>query len=390
MRVLVDALSAREGGGITDLVNLAPALAHARSDLSLAVLLSSSYQKDLIHSMPERITPIPVNVPATPPLHRLAYLQHSLPIVAQKLGSEILLSMSEVSSWSLPCPMVVLVRNASVLASRSTMHSPMASINAALYGAVWRPLIRKTFRCADRLIFVSRNLQDRFGRVFAAAKTKGEVVYLGVGSEFHQQATDLEVSNLEAPYVLAVSTILPHKNHETLIRAFARLRKQEPSFRNLALYVAGSIRTTSVYKRLTRLCRTLGISNEVNFLGRVPHDKMASLYRGALAVVLPSRLESFGHPLVEAMACGTPVIASDLAVCREICGDAALFFPPDDVAELINLLALVVKDPEVRNAMRKRGQGRAQNFSWTGTARGVEAVLRNVVVASGQSANAAG
>jgi glycosyltransferase involved in cell wall biosynthesis len=389
MRVLVDALSAREGGGITDVVNLAPALAHARPDVSLAVLLSSSYQEDLIHSMPERITPIPVNVPATPPVRRLAFLQRSLPILAQELGSEVVLSMSEVSSWSLPCPMVVLVRNANVLASRTTMHSPMASMNAALYRAVWRPLIRKTFRCADRLIFVSRNLQDRFGRVFAAAKTKGEVVYLGVASEFHQQAIDLEGSSLEAPYVLTASTILPHKNHETLIRAFARLRKQEPSY-NLALYLAGPIRTASVYKRLSRLCRTLGISNEVNFLGRVPPDKMASLYRGALAVVLPSRLESFGHPLVEAMACGTPVIASDLAVCREICDDAALFFPPDDVSELMNLLALVVKDPEVRNAMRKRGQRRAQDFSWTGTARGVEAVLRNVVVASGQSANATG
>ena len=106
------------------------------------------------------------------------------------------------------------------------------------------------------------------------------------------------------------------------------------------------------------------MGDRVHFLGHVRHYDLVHYYRAAGLFVFPSRLETFGHPLVEAMATGTPVIASDLPVCREICKDGALYFEPDDVTLLSEQIRTVLEEPGLRHALKRRGIERSGAFSW--------------------------
>ena len=118
--------------------------------------------------------------------------------------------------------------------------------------------------------------------------------------------------------------------------------------------------TTEAWRRLQRL----GLAERTVMLGTVPHADLPALYRIADAVVCPSYAESFGHPMVEAMACGRPIVASDRATQREMCGAAALYFPTFDGAALGACLARVLAEPALAGELGAAGLRRAQDFSW--------------------------
>ncbi|NNL66145.1 MAG: glycosyltransferase, partial [Myxococcales bacterium] len=108
----------------------------------------------------------------------------------------------------------------------------------------------------------------------------------------------------------------------------------------------------------------LGLAARVRFLGPVPYQDILRYYRGAAALVFPSYIETFGHPLLEAMLCGTPVVAADIPSFREIARDIALYFPPDDAAALAAAVQQVLDDPASARTRTAAGQERARDFSW--------------------------
>ncbi len=113
----------------------------------------------------------------------------------------------------------------------------------------------------------------------------------------------------------------------------------------------------------------------VHFVGRLGHERLAAFYRKASVFILPSRLETFGHPLVEAMA---SVVASDIPVCREICRDATRYFPPDDIETMVNQVRTVLREPGVRGALVQKGLERAQDFNWDSTAEQLVQVFEEI------------
>ena len=189
---------------------------------------------------------------------------------------------------------------------------------------------------------------------------------------------ELDLKPESHPYLRSVSTLAHHKNYSTLFKAFAQLVNMNDG-PDLYLVIAGSIDTNlQLQSALMAESDSLGITKRIRFLGRVEFNHMPSLYRGALAFISPSLLESFGLPLIEAMASGVPVLVSDLPVSRQICGAAARDFSPEQAGTIVDHLLELMRDPVVRETMIGSGLRRANDFSWSRTAKQFTDVFEKV------------
>jgi len=166
----------------------------------------------------------------------------------------------------------------------------------------------------------------------------------------------------------------PHKNHVTAIRALARLRDRYGVA--IALVCTGGAREAQ--GELIRLVAELGLDRQVHFPGYVPREDMRRLYHGAAALVFPSRFEGFGMPILEAMACGTPVLCADATSLPEIAGNAGLCLPALDVERWTEAMHLILNDAALRCELIARGLERAKLFSWRRYALRTLAVLSAV------------
>ena len=163
------------------------------------------------------------------------------------------------------------------------------------------------------------------------------------------------------PYFLYVGNLEPRKNLERLIDAFARLHGKEHQL----IIVGNRWYQGGVAERKAR---ALGLTGRVKFLGYVPRADLPEIFSGATALVYPSLLEGFGLPIIEAMACGTPVITSNNSSMREVAGDAAVLVDPRNVLEITEAMAQVAEEPGLRAGLADKGLKRAAEFSWKKTA----------------------
>lgn len=189
-----------------------------------------------------------------------------------------------------------------------------------------------------------------------------------------QTASVLARLGLTAPYILYVGSVEPRKNLSRLLEAFARLRADAPGYR-LVIVGAGRWKTTPIFKTVARL----GLEPYVSFTGYVAEEDLPALYAGAALFVFPSLYEGFGLPVLEAMACGTPVITSNVSSLPEVAGDAALTVNPFDVEAIADTMRRVLADPALAAHLRERGLARARQFSWERTARETLAVYERVL-----------
>jgi glycosyltransferase involved in cell wall biosynthesis len=176
---------------------------------------------------------------------------------------------------------------------------------------------------------------------------------------------------------LFVSTVEPRKNLPTLLRAFRRLRDNYKT--DAVLAIAG--RRGWLFQEVDKVVAELNLGESVRFLGGVPNEELVYLYNAAKLFVLPSHYEGFGLPPLEAMACGTPVIVSNVSSLPEVVGDAGMLIDPADVEGLTVAMWRALTDDALRREMREKGLRRAQIFSWERTARETLAVYRKVVEA---------
>jgi glycosyltransferase involved in cell wall biosynthesis len=313
-----------------------------------------------------------------PPLRRFWYLQQVVPKLVRQGRFDILFAVAEVSSVTGSCPMVTLVRNPNFYAEYNSVQERRRRAFQLMYELAWRPWVLLTLRRADRALFVSESFRAEVLRKLPLDLSKTGVLYHGLSPTF-AAASDSRSPFDGAPYIVSVSSVISHKNYETLLEGFARLIGTPRADDRLYLVIAGVLADPAYHAMLLARAEALGIRDRVRFLGKVPYEELPMLYRGASGFVLASRLETFGHPLVEAMASGTPVIASNLAVCREICQDGALFFDPDDTTALAEHLRAILSHAGLRDALVQAGLRRARAFSWKRTAERLSRVLEEVV-----------
>jgi glycosyltransferase involved in cell wall biosynthesis len=202
------------------------------------------------------------------------------------------------------------------------------------------------------------------------------VVYPGVDGQRFRPASDQGEPHsveLRRPVVLSVAGADPTKNINTLIDAFGRL---PPALRDAHdLILVGDFRHRhDVRERV----RQAGIESRTVFMGVVGDERLIRLYQHATVFVFPSLYEGFGFPVLEAMACGCPVISSDAASLPEVAGEAAILVNPTDVRSLTQELERVLKDPALRETLRRRGLRQAAFFPWDRTAQETVAVYEKV------------
>ena len=302
-------------------------------------------------------------LPLGNPLARIAWEQSALPLLLRRAGAELVHGLVNVLPLATNVPGIVTVHDLSFVRTPEMLPPVKRRYLAAL--------CRASCRRARRIIAVSRQTADDLIELFELPARAIEVIHNGVGQEF--TPTPAALSTPARPpgpprpdrYFLYVGTLEPRKNLELLVRAYARWRAQHRGA-PIALVLAGG--QGWYYDEIFATVTQLGLADQVIFPGFVPAADLPGWYRGAVAFVYPSRFEGFGLPVVEAMACGTPVICSTIPSLQEVAGAAALTFAPEDEETLVAHLETVATDAAARTDLRGRGLIQARRFSWHNTA----------------------
>lgn len=244
-----------------------------------------------------------------------------------------------------------------------------------------RPMLYWVARKACHVITLSEYSKTQIVERLRVPASKVTVISCGVSSHFRAPDT-AEISlkvraalSLERPYLLYVGNLKPHKNVISLLRAFALLCGRRALDHQLVV-----VGDDAKWKRgLIEECSRLGVQERVSFIPHVSHELLPQVYAGADLLVVPSYLEGFGLPVLEAMACGTPVVCSRAASLPEVAGEAAEFFDPCSVEDLAATIERVLESSHLRAALRRKGLEQASRFSWDECARRHSQIYRELL-----------
>jgi glycosyltransferase involved in cell wall biosynthesis len=232
--------------------------------------------------------------------------------------------------------------------------------------AYLRKVVPEAVNAADIVATVSTEVSRTLTTHFQTPAEKMIVVPNGVSPHFHRINDPIILSatqhkfGLKHPLVLGVGTMEPRKNHLSLIKAFhqAQQKKGGPAM----LAIAGG--QGWLYEETKQLVSELKLEKKVRFLGRVSDLELITLYSMADVFAFPSFAEGFGIPLIEAMACGAPVITSNLSAMPEVVGDAAILINPHSTDELATAITKVLENEPLRDTLREKGYQRARMYTW--------------------------
>ncbi len=370
IHLFINALAASAGGGLTYVRNVLPRI-EARDDVRATVLLSGILRSEIAESV--RVTLLQADCP-TGSAGRFWYEQRNLPALIRRAGADALLSTGNVALHGSPIPQILLSRNA-LYTSADFLRDlrDRGDYRLWLDTKVKAALARWSVRTADCTVAPSAAFADELRQW-----TGMDVVSIHHGFDHEaffreqkpllpdiQARIDATTGSLR---LLFVSHYNYYRNFETLIRALAIVKeKLHPQTVRLILTCKlNSKENPGDYNAdiAAELVRQLQLHDEVVQLGAVPYASLHHLYRACDLYVTPAYAETFAHPLVEAMASGLPVIASDLAVHREICGEAARYFPRFSPEVLADLIMQTSDSTEQLAAMREMGLSRSRDFSW--------------------------
>ncbi|MBL8078590.1 MAG: glycosyltransferase family 4 protein [Anaerolineales bacterium] len=270
---------------------------------------------------------------------------------------EILWSPANAGPWLIK-NQVITIHDASVFD-----HPEWFKSNFAAWTRLsWRILAHRV----KAVITVSNFSRERLKKHLGIPDKKIHMIYNGVGKPFEPQTQDVinktrSKYKLGKPYFLFAGRNEPRKNLTTLIQAWEGLNSKTHD-----LFIAGM--EGNIFAP---------ISSHARSVTYIPDEYLPALYSGATAFILPSFYEGFGLPALEAMACSTPVIASDIPAFREIFKDAALFAKPHDASEITNVMQNIIDDPSLANTVRERGLQLVKKYSWDEAALKTQALLES-------------
>jgi len=291
--------------------------------------------------------------------------QLAQPWTLKQIGADLVHGPVFIGPLLTPCPVIVTIHDLSFIRF-PTLFRPANR----LYLKV---LTQLSARRARRLIAVSAHTATEITRLLGIPPERIDIIYHGVEPAFRPLPTAAvetfrQHQGLPERFVLFVGTLEPRKNLVRLVEAFAQFRRQEAASRGpVKLVLAGG--RGWLYDRLFARVEALALDQDVLFPGYVPNDELPLWYNAALALVYPSLYEGFGLPVLEALACGTPVLTSNVSSLPEAAGDAALTVDPHDVEALAEGLNRLLTDEPLRDRLRTRGLAHARRFTWPHTAR---------------------
>lgn len=222
---------------------------------------------------------------------------------------------------------------------------------------------------ATAIIAISKTTRDDLIQFYKTPEEKIHVIYEGIDERFKVAERD-QVERVrrqyspDRPYLLMVGTLEPRKNHQAAVHALRVLKRE--GFPHRLLCVGGK---GWLFGKINALVAELGLTNDVVFAGYAPDADLPALYSGSDCSLVPSLYEGFGLPVLEGMACGSPVVCSNSSSLPEVAGDAAVLVPPDDYHALADAIRLVLTQSGYANALRAQGLARAAQFKWENCAR---------------------
>jgi glycosyltransferase involved in cell wall biosynthesis len=247
--------------------------------------------------------------------------------------------------------------------------------------AIRRMFYRRSARAAAQVLTDSAFSAGEIAAAYGIPRDRITVAPLGVSEHFApvDRPNQTLPAGITTPYLLHVGDLHERRNLPLVAHAMFEAQRR-PGMPSLSLVLAGVDR--GIGERLRAYAREANSPEAVICLGPVNDSQLVTLYRGAVALVYPSRYEGFGLPVLEAMACGTPVIASRAASIPEVLGDAGVLLDPDDEPGWAGAIADVLTDEWQKGRMRKAGLARAREFTWARTASITLGVYRQLAAGS--------
>lgn len=226
-------------------------------------------------------------------------------------------------------------------------------------------------RVADKIITISYNSKKDIVKLLRIPEEKVVVTYLGINPMFRPLDREKCYSKINtkyglsgSEYIVSVGELHPGKNFVRLIQAFSKIKNNNAPYKLLIVGKKGWR-----YQDIYAVVEDLDLKNDVIFTNYVPFEELPVLYNGAALYVYPTLYEGFGLPALEAMACGTPLVTSNVSSLSEVVGDGGIFVDPYNVDSLSEAIAKVLSDNNLRSDLIKKGLLQAKKFTWEKTAR---------------------
>ncbi len=324
----------------------------------------------------------PQALPAMPATWRLIALpgrnyavqeQIALPVLVLKHRIDLLHCPANTFPLFLPAKvaLVVTVHDVMYLMAQKRLGG-RSSVYQRL-GRTYRALVvRRLRRRAASLLTVSNRSAEDIASYLGVARSAVTVTYEAAPPQFRRIEAGSESvkavrarRHLESDFILALGGVDPRKNTDAVLTAYSAFRRRSNLRHKLAIVGLPDGATA----RFARIAERAGLAQDVEFPGFVSEDELVSLYNSASVFVYPSRYEGFGLPVLEAMSCGTPVIASTAGAVPEVAGDAAILVDPDDTRALCDAMIAVASDTTAQRTLSAKGLLRAREFSWPRCAR---------------------
>jgi len=287
---------------------------------------------------------------------RVAYEQLRLPGRIAQRALSVWLGTCNTLPLRAACRQVLIVQSLQFLS-----HSESYERVRRRYQAL---LLRLSLRRADAIVTFSQASKDRIVEIFATDPRRIHVTHHGLRFSNATRVGDRDerqrvLGLTDGEYVLSVSAFYPYKNLPRLIEAFARLK---PAIKHRLVLIGAPTRFLTVEK-IMAIARACGVEKDVLCLGLVPGEELPKFYRNAAVLVMPSLEETFGHPVLEAMAFACPVVTSNRSSMAEIVGEAGILVNPYSVESIADGLDRVLSDTARQQQMAEAGMARARRFT---------------------------
>lgn len=353
MRVLVDAhmLGHRETGNETYVRGLLSGLA-SLSGVAVAAAVSPDHRADAEPSSSITWLPLPTD-------SSVRRLSGDLARLSGRWNADVL-HATYVAPYRTACPIVISVHDVSF----KRFPECFSWRDRLLFSTLFASSLRR----AAAVLTLSSHSRDEIRRFYPRLRAPIHVVPAAPAEAFRPLHADVAAAvlskhDVRQPFLLAVGSVQPRKNLPRLIEAFEGVHRRRPDVQ-LAIVGPDGFRASSLRDAIA----SRGLVEAVRLLGYVPEDELAALYNAAVALVYPSVYEGFGLPVVEAMACGRPVIAANTSSLPEVAGTAALLVDPFDVSALASAMERLLTDTREVEELGARGLARVTRFSWQRTA----------------------
>jgi len=359
MRIGIDFSSSRRPGADNYCRNFLDQLATLENDNKYVVYLSSDLEAEYAGRLPANIE-LKITRVTSQVLIRIIWQIFVLPFYLRKHKIDAFFEPFDFGPIFSPCPMVLQACDPTGIMDLSGF-----SRRRRIRGMLQKRLVSMTTRKSKAVSYPSQYAASALGKRYSVEENRRHVVYHGVDRDWWGIPTSLETISdkydlPDGDYVLFVSELYRQKHAELILNMMAAWTDNQ----EVSLVIAGGAPDLAYLDELEQLADQLKIRNRIHFLGRITHDDLRPLYQHAFAFVLPTTVETFGHPYAEAMASGSPLIAADTEIAREICGTAATYFPPGDVGGLVTAIRELFSRAPENTAMTDAGKQIVRRYDW--------------------------